>query len=469
MTPTLDLRIGDALTVLKTLPAESVQICVTSPPYFGLRDYGTGTWTGGDANCDHVVGELRRGVNLANSVVSTRGGAKKIAETPNIQARALCPKCGATRVDSQIGHEETPQAYVEKLVAVFREVRRVLRDDGVLWLNLGDSYANDGKWGGSSGGKHVEALHGNTGIGRGRKTTGLKSKDLIMIPQRVAMALQNDGWFLRSQIPWLKRCVMPESVTDRPTTSLEYVFLLTKNADYYYDHVAVKVPCDSGPSDLKKMVEQKDRIDAKHFHDDPGPLASANHRTNVGNKRGVGSIAGRNRRNGDWFFESFRGLLENEDGEPLAFLVNTQAYSGAHFATFPPKLVEPMILAGTSARGCCPHCGKPWERLTEKTDIVDTANKGSYFDRGKTGERDGGERTQKGERFVNKDIGWNPACECAPHDPIPCVVLDIFGGSGTVGQVSLEHGRSAILIELNPAYEPLIRQRCAITPGLALA
>lgn len=159
-----------------------VQTVVTSPPYFGLRDYG---------------------------------------------------------VSGQIGLESTPDAYVAQLVDVFREVRRVLKDDGTVWLNLGDSYANDAKWGGSSGGKHVAALHGNTGIGRGRQTTGLKGKDLIGIPWRVAFALQADGWYLRSDIIWSKPNPMPESVTDRPTKAHEYLFLLTKSDRYSYDAAAI--------------------------------------------------------------------------------------------------------------------------------------------------------------------------------------------------------------------------------------
>ena len=146
---------GDCRSVLSTLPEKSVQCCVTSPPYFGLRDYG---------------------------------------------------------VDGQIGLEPTPDEYVAEMVAVFRGVRRVLRDDGVLWLNLGDSYANDSKWGGSSGGKHVAALHGDTGVGRGKRHTGLKPKDLIGIPWMVAFALRADGWFLRSDCIWAKPNPMPESV-----------------------------------------------------------------------------------------------------------------------------------------------------------------------------------------------------------------------------------------------------------------
>lgn len=171
----VDLRVGDCRTILPTLPASTFQSCVTSPPYYGLRDYGVG---------------------------------------------------------GQIGLEQTPDDYVQQLVEVFREVHRVLHDDGTLWLNLGDSYANDGKWGGSSSGKHRAALHGNTSIGRGRTSTGAKPKDLLGIPWRVAFALQAEGWWLRSAIVWHKPNPMPESVRDRPTSAYEMVFLMAKSQQY---------------------------------------------------------------------------------------------------------------------------------------------------------------------------------------------------------------------------------------------
>jgi DNA modification methylase len=174
---------GDCRDILRTLPDESVHCVVTSPPYFGLRDYG---------------------------------------------------------VAGQIGLENTLAAYIDEMVSVFREVRRVLRSEGTCWANFGDSYANDAKWGGSSGGKHVTALHGDTKIGRGKKHGGLKPKDLMMVPARVAIALQDDGWWLRKDIIWAKPNPMPESATDRPTSSHEHLFLLTKAERYFYDADAVR-------------------------------------------------------------------------------------------------------------------------------------------------------------------------------------------------------------------------------------
>ena len=251
------IKHGDCRTILPTMAAGSVQCCVTSPPYFGLRDYG---------------------------------------------------------VEGQIGLEPTPAEYVAELVTVFEQVRRVLADDGTLWLNLGDSYANDSKWGGSSSGKHVEALHGNTGIGRGKKSTGLKAKDLIGIPWRVAFALQSAGWWLRQDIIWHKPNPMPESVTDRCTKAHEYIFLLSKSASYYYDEEAIAEPSVKG--------DAGSRFDAGK---------SATHgmgRSQAGDREDDGM---RNKRS--------------------VWTVPTSPYRDAHFATFPPNLIRPCILAGCPVGG----------------------------------------------------------------------------------------------------------------------
>jgi DNA modification methylase len=258
---------------------------VTSPPYWGLRDYGT---------------------------------------------------------EGQLGLEPTPEAYVAAMVEVFREVRRVLRSDGTVWLNLGDSYANDGKWGGSSGGKHVEALHGNSGIGRGKRDTGLKPKDLVGIPWRVAFALQADGWYLRSDIIWSKPNPMPESVTDRPTKSHEYLFLLSKSARYYYDADAVREPHRWQDPELLATNAQARQGLRLAQRREAGDMSAVRQQPELGREKGRGkngnaesefsaSTAGRNLRS--------------------VWTIATAPYPGAHFATFPPKLVEPCIKAGSPEHG----------------------------------------------------------------------------------------------------------------------
>ena len=251
---------GDCRDTMRALIAQGVkvQMCVTSPPYFGLRDYGH---------------------------------------------------------PGQIGLEATPSEFVAAMVEVFELVREMLADDGVLWLNLGDSYANDAKWGGSTGGKHVQALHGDSGIGRGKKTTGMRPKNLLGIPWRVALALQEDGWNLRQDIIWHKPNPMPESVTDRCTKAHEYIFLLSKSARYYYDAEAVKEPAQPHKG-----------------------IVLDNRDSGTGKARGMN---GQSDRQGN--FEAVDGNRNKRS----VWTVATHPYSGAHFATFPPALIEPCILAGS--------------------------------------------------------------------------------------------------------------------------
>ena len=252
------IMMGDCRQRMAELPAGYAQTCVTSPPYFGLRDYGQ---------------------------------------------------------DGQLGLEPTPDDFVAALVEVFREVRRVLADDGTVWLNLGDSYANDGKWGGSSGGKHAAGLHGATGIGRGKVTTGLKPKDLIGIPWRVAFALQADGWYLRQDIIWHKPNPMPESVTDRCTKAHEHIFLLSKGPRYYFNAEAIKEPA---VTDQARASRKRGEFDGK-----------------------TNAMPGR---------ESFRAVTEFRNKRDV-WTVSTKPYRDAHFATFPPDLIEPCILAGAPVGG----------------------------------------------------------------------------------------------------------------------
>jgi DNA modification methylase len=207
----------DCLEGLKNLPANSVDCCVTSPPYYGLRDYGTATWVGGSPNCQHSV---REEVGFENCKQSTnRGNSKNLP-------KGICPKCGAIREDNQIGLEDTPEAYISKLVEVFTEVYRILKPTGTLWLNIGDSY-----WGGKGTIRPTD-----------RKHEYIKPKDLIGIPWMLAFELRRAGFYLRQDIIWHKPNPMPESVKDRCTKSHEYIFLLTKSARYYFDHEAILEP-----------------------------------------------------------------------------------------------------------------------------------------------------------------------------------------------------------------------------------
>ena len=437
MNPAWYILQGDSTEVMRGMEPESVHCVVTSPPYWGLRDYG---------------------------------------------------------VDGAYGLEPTLDEYIANMVEVFREVRRVLRKDGTLWLNLGDAYA--GSWGnyGGQGGPNGQRAKATERFDRpayddnGRRppqsysNNGLKPKDLIGLPWRVAFALQADGWWLRSDIVWAKPNPMPESVTDRPTRAHEYVFLLSKSARYFYDADAIREYSGNG------------------WH---GKFAARAPERHAGENRTVPAeqqAMGANIR--------------------TVWRISTQGFPGAHFATFPEKLVEPCILAGTSERGVCgvtgdswarvtevrggtigqswhdheedevrgqrsggmslagdrgngpykretlgwqPTCGAPWERLVEITPEYQ-----AILDSGKAWRTNEGKPDELTNR-QNKDhpatlppknqtTGWHPTCD---HDsePVPAIVLDPFAGSGTTGVVALRHGRSFIGIELNAKYIELARKR----------
>lgn len=223
---------GDCIESMQNLADESVHCCVTSPPYYGLRDYGTATWQGGDSDCNHQVGEIRTGLGMAALGAKYSGGGHKASEPKPMYAKEQCPHCGAVRVDKQIGLENKPEEFIDRLVSVFREVKRVLRNDGTLWVNIGDSYASNTK---GSGGLSKKQLS-NTGIRYAPRkfNHGVKEKDLIGIPWTLAFALRADGWYLRQDVIWHKPNPMPESVTDRCTKAHEYIFMLSKSSKYFF-------------------------------------------------------------------------------------------------------------------------------------------------------------------------------------------------------------------------------------------
>ncbi len=436
----LTILTGDAIEQLRTLQDESVQCCVTSPPYWGLRDYGTAAWEGGDDDCDHKYSVSSPYNENFNERWGNASGAKKQeSERHEVSYKSDCGKCGARRIDSQLGLEKTPEEYVAKMVAVFREVRRVLRKDGTLWLNLGDSYGHGtsaDRQQSTNPGVGANCPEAQNSVGR----NGLKPKDLIGIPWRVAFALQADGWWLRSDIIWAKPNPMPESVTDRPTKSHEYLFLLTKASSYFYDAEAIK----------EKAVEGLDlgilrSIKAANGQG-PTDRASIDKRLATGIDIREGNPTGNRNKRSVW-------------------TVATAPYPEAHFATYPPDLIKPCIMAGTSAKGCCAKCGAPWER------IVKTNNPSKEFNTGDD-ERYAGMKNMGGNHQTARTLGWQPTCKHqlgAGWMVEPCTVLDPFSGSGTTGMVALELGRKAVLIELNPKYCDLIRQRTNVTPGLQLA
>jgi DNA modification methylase len=370
---------GDALDVLRAMPAESVHCCVTSPPYWGLRNY----------SCE-----------------------------------------------GQLGLEPTPDLYVTRMVEVFREVRRVLRADGTLWLNVGDSYAAARSY------QVRDNKHTDVGNDMAAEVPpGLKPKDLVGIPWRLAFALQADGWYLRSDIIWAKPNSMPESVTDRPTKAHEYVFLLSRSPRYFFDAEAVREP-----------VSPHSEFDRPRPDKNPTPYGLAMGETKLGLGNGSrGHASGRN----------IRSVWD----------IATQPYPEAHFATFPEELVRRCILAGTSERGCCPECGAPWEREIERESAPrEVFTQRNAPDDGLVGSgraRVDGELLGKGQKLQAwrdahppQTLGWRPSCT-HNQPPVPCTVLDPFIGSGTTGLVARKHGSHAIGIELSPDYCELASRRLA--------
>ena len=376
------LYLGDVLAVLRKLPSRSVQTVVTSPPYWGLRDYG----------------------------------ADKSLE---------------------IGSERTPEEFVEKLVAVFRELRRVLRIDGTCWLNLGDSYnANIGKgFPGTGQRRGIESggMSGNTVSG----SSGLAPGNLVGIPWRVAFALQRDGWILRQDIIWHKPSPMPESVTNRCTKAHEYVFLLAQTDRYFYDAEAIKEKA-SQPIGEAKTAGRQIKQEQLGRQVSNGSLGT-NYGSMFSNKRSVWTIS-------------------------------SEPYSGAHFATFPSKLVEPCIKAGTSEYGACAECGAPWKRVLESKALT-RERPNDYVKRDpRPKPTDKSQNTPGKQPYSDKNtlrmstcansvagvesrtVGWEPSCSCGIEEVRPCVVLDPFCGSGTTVATALDLGRWGWGIDLSEKY-----------------
>ena len=374
-TPNLALYQGDCRQLLPALPAQSVHCCVTSPPYWHLRNYG---YTG------------------------------------------------------QIGLEPTVDAYVETMVEVFRAVRRVLRDDGTCWVNLGDSYYGDSPTRTRSSEAFSATWDPSQTRSRGglrrsaAKADGLKPKDLCGIPWRVAFALQADGWYLRADIIWAKSNPMPESCRDRPTKSHEYLFLLAKQPRYFYDQEAVK-----------------ELAVGKNHHDLTGQGYHAPGQPPHGGNRQAPHVATATRtRRSVW-------------------TIATQPYKGAHFATFPQRLVEPCLLAGTSAAGCCAQCGAPRTRVVQRTGTDTMAHTRpkhrqsakstlSHSHSGHGGWAEVGSHTTTS--------GWRRTCA---HDaPVePCTILDPFAGAATTLLVAQTHGRRSIGLEASKEYCALATAR----------
>lgn len=399
---------GDCLEVLKTLPDNSIDCCVTSPPYYGLRDYGTGEWVGGDPDCDHIANPNAT-KKMGNDEFNVNRPSREETITKGFYKK-ICPKCGAIREDKQIGLEESPKQYIDRLVAVFHEVKRVLKDDGTLWLNIGDSYCNsngyaradeqfqrEGRNNAPANDRDLSSLH----------EAGFKTKDLMGIPWMLAFALRNDGWYLRQDIIWHKPNPMPESVKDRCTKAHEYIFLMSKKPQYYFDYEAIQE--EAIWKDDKRATQGRTAYEGK------GTEGTDSHaqqsfvsfsRKKKTNDKTVGIRFGGNKYgdNEDSHYQTYSGkewtpqMKNTDDGDEEIVVrnkrdvwsVTLKPCKEAHFATFPEDLIKPCILAGCRIGG---------------------------------------------------------------------VVLDPFFGSGTTGRVAESLNRNYLGIELNPEYIEIGKRR----------
>lgn len=385
------LRTGDALSVLRTMPESSVHCCVTSPPYWRMRDY---------------------------------------------------------QVDGQYGLEPTIEAYLAKQLEVFRAVRRVLHPDGTLWVNMGDRYSSGGR-GGHAGDVAPRAAHYSRKNGIIGANTwqspppGYKDKELLGLPWRLALALQADGWWLRSDCIWYKPNAKPESVKDRPGSAHEHVFLLAKSESYFYDWWAVREAASE--SERNRRARQSEntvrhyklkRADSSFAPNVNPPSVNGCFRSTVARQK-IALTGMRNLRS--------------------VWSIATQGFKAAHFATFPIKLAERCILAGSSEYGCCTWCGTPWRREFKRS--VTTCHSNPEL------------KAQGIHRIENADdnyeppnfLCWRKGCDCSLNGVEPCTVLDPYAGAGSTLVAAVQLGRRAIGIELNPEYAVMARSRVEMT------
>jgi len=430
---------GDVLDGLRTLPDCCVQEVITSPPYYGLRDYG---------------------------------------------------------VDGQIGLESSLQEYIGKLVEVSRELRRVLRDDGAYLLNLGDCYAGSGK--GPSKSLNAKNPHSHIAAERrkgldksdsnrrsqkynllgGDVPGGLKAKDLMGVPWRVAFALQDDGWYLRSDIIWAKPNCMPSSVKDRPTTSHEYIFLLTKKPRYFWDGEAIREPVsESYAKDKRPVGILRQRVNKNTKYPRTGQFKQQKLSGRAARPPGTRE---NNLHKGPVVRAIFRGGGKYTEGQSFdnstpvdnqvpgnvpnlclsrnarsVWVISPQPRPEAHFATFPDELARRCIKAGTSEKGCCPSCGAPYRRIVVATGGTIGKSWTPHDDDLGVGAKCGAPSAGYHREF----LGWEPTCKCEAGDPVPCTVLDPFMGSGTVACMARDLGRNSIGTEINAEYIAIARHR----------
>lgn len=358
---------GDSLEILKNFPNNTFHTAVTSPPYWQLRDYF---------------------------------------------------------VDNQLGHEATPEEYVENLVDILREVKRVLRKDGTLWLNIGDGYNNNSgfcrsskEWqrGGRKSGSADKKLF---------KHKYIKQKDLIGIPWRVAFALQENGWYLRCDIIYSKTNIMPDGAKDRPTRSHEYIFLLSKSKKYFYDYYAV----------LEDTKDRPSRVQGFGANEQHGTFRQDQDRT----------------------FEHY-----GKRNKRSVWHTSVSSFKGKHYATFSQELIDPCVASSTSQKGCCIKCGSPWKRIFDKVRVeIDKKYSPKKMTEIINFFPEMEEKKEYQLQLIEK--GWEKQCDCNTHKTKPCIILDPFSGMATTGVVALKYNQNYVGIEINKEYLEMSRRRLGL-------
>lgn len=382
------ILVGHCIDVLDGLDAASIHACVTSPPYFRLREYGA------------------------------------VVDWPQVEYAPLpgIPPILVPPQRCELGLEEDLTAYVGHLVHVFRAVHRVLRPDGTLWLNLGDSWAGKGKRGGNRNGSLHPSRTPNEVVPTMGMPTGLKRKDLMGAPWRVAFALQADGWWLRSEIVWEKKNAMPDPTEDRVSRSHETIFQFAKTQTYFQDFHAIREPHTQRPQ----------RRPNGHKRRRTGPLLPEH--TWSGSARDEPGV----------------------DGHPLGrqsrsvWSVSTTPFKEAHFAVMATEVARRCVLAATSAEGVCKNCESPRHRFVQRPRLDEEGNPLPV--------RESVTIERKDKQVI---VGWEATCDCGSDEVVPSTVLDPFSGAATTGIASLQNGRSFVGIEFSEEYAEMSRRRLA--------